>query len=230
MWIASFDIGKKNFAWYIEEIDLSKMEELSKVNSLPPILYNNNGTPKLETGKILKEVCLNGKTIMHSNNDLTKGCSAVSRKYLDPEIFHNMNDLLDKYGDMWDKCSYFVIEMQLKRNTMAIKLGQHCFSYFSFRYGRFKKIIEYPAYYKTQILGCQKIKGKKYKNGKYRWKTIDQRSRKKWSIVKATEILASRGEINNIENIKSKSKKDDLADTLTQLQAFKFMHFVTKEI
>ena len=32
IWIASFDIGKKNFAFYIEELDIT---ELKLINNLP---------------------------------------------------------------------------------------------------------------------------------------------------------------------------------------------------
>ena len=94
---------------------------------------------------------------------------------------------------------------------MALKLGQHCYSYFTIRYGRFKKVIEFPAYYKTQILGAEKIKGKKVKNGNFQWKTIDKPARKKWSVSKATEILSSRGEIETMNNIKTKTKKAKIA-------------------
>ena len=182
---------------------------------------------------VLDCVCKNGKTILHKNSDLTNNC--VKGKTLDPETFHNMTDLLDSYGKYWDKCCFFIVEQQMqfgrmKRNPKAMKLGHHCQSYFIFRYGRFKQVLEFPAYHKTQVLGCQKIKGKKYKNGKHRWKAIDKPARKKWSISKATDILDKRGEYNTINNIKTKSKKDDLADTLTQLQAFKFLSFVSKEM
>lgn len=195
--------------------------------------YNMDGTPTTDMKNLLDQVCMNGITILHKNSDLTYNCQ--KGKYLDPETFYNMVDLLDKYSEYWDKCSFFVIEQQMsfgknKRNTMALKLGQHCYSYFVIRYGRFKNVIEFPAYHKTQVLGAEKIKGKKYKNGNYRWKTIDKPARKKWSINKATEILSYRGEEHTIKNIKTKPKKDDLADTLTQLQAFKYLCFVNKSI
>ena len=80
------------------------------------------------------------------------------------------------------------------------------------------------------MLGCKKIEGKPTKKGKIRWKSIDKPQRKKWSILKATEILENRNEIETINNLKTKTKKDDLADTLTQLQAFKYKHFIEKII
>ncbi len=230
-WIASFDIGKKNFAFYIEEIDCKELMSLKNI----PVKkqYNIDGTPTSEMQNLLDQVCMNGKTILHKNSDLTENCE--KGKYLDPETFHNMVDLLDKYSEYWDKCSYFVIEQQMsfgrnKRNTMALKLGQHCYSYFTIRYGRFKSVIEFPAYHKTQVLGAEKIRGKKFKNGSYRWKTIDKPARKKWSIARATELLHFRGESETIDNIKTNSKKDDLADTFCQLQAFKYLCFIAKSI
>jgi hypothetical protein len=231
IWCASFDIGYVNFCFYIEEMDRSSFE---KIKNIPKEKrYNEDGTPTENMKKILDIVCKNGKTILHKNSNISKNC--VNGKSLDPETFHNMTDLLDSYGNYWDKCSFFIVEQQMqfgkmKRNPKAMKLGHHCQSYFIFRYGRFKQVLEFPSYYKTQILGCKKIKGKKCKNGKYRWKAVDKPARKKWSIMKATEILENRGEKDTINNIKSKSKKDDLADTLTQLQAFKFLFFVSKEL
>ena len=31
VWIASFDIGKKNFAFYIEEINLKELQEIKNI-------------------------------------------------------------------------------------------------------------------------------------------------------------------------------------------------------
>lgn len=230
VWLFSADIGKKNFAFYVEEVDDKALKSIKNIPTKDR--YNEDGTPTTKMKKILDSVCMNGKTILHKNSDLTTNC--VPGKYLDPETFYNMNDLLDSYSEYWDKCSCFVIEQQMsfgkRRNPMALKLGQHCYSYFSIRYGRFKSVIEFPSYHKTQVLGSEKIKGKKCKNGKYRWTAIDKPARKKWSIKKATEILEERGEVKTINNIKTKAKKDDLADTLTQLQAFKYLCYVCKSI
>ena len=230
-WICSIDIGSVNFAFYVEEMNINIFTHIKNI----PISnrYNNDGTPTKEMQNILDLVCKNGKTILHKNSNLTNNC--VKGKSLDPNTFHNMTDLLDSYGEYWDKCSCFVVEQQMsfgkmKNNPKALKLGHHCQSYFMFRYGRFKNVLEFPAYHKTQVLGCQKIKGKQCKNGKYRWKSIDKPARKKWSIVKATEILKQRGEEQTINNIKTKAKKDDLADTVTQLAAYKYLHFINKSI
>jgi hypothetical protein len=143
IWLASFDIGKKNFAFYIEETDSDLLTNIQNISF--PQRYLCDGTPSPSFKNILKQVTTNGKTILFKNNDITSNCR--QGKYIDSQLFHNMTELLDMYKPMWDKCSCFVIEQQMsfgkQRNTMALKLGQHCYSYFTFMYGRFKDIIEF---------------------------------------------------------------------------------------
>ena len=110
---------------------------------------------------------------------------------------------------------------------MALKIAQHCWSYFAFRYGRFKQIIEFPAYYKTQILGAHKLETR-LKNGKIKYKSIDKSARKKWSVVQTIEILNDRKDSDTMSSLNSNKKKDDLADVITQLQAYKYLAFVDK--
>lgn len=225
IWVASFDIGKKNFAFYIEEFDKS---DIIKLPNIPKIeRYNNNGTTTPVFADVIRKVCQNGKLILFENNDLTEGCD--KNAYLDTESLHNMTDLLDEYIDYWNKCDAFVIEKQMsfgkKYNTMALKLGQHCWSYFSFKYGRSKEIVEFPAYHKTQILGAEKLE-KQTKKGKISYKAIDKPARKKWSVTKAMSILTEREDFDTISKMTSARKRDDLADVLCQLQAYKILVYI----
>jgi hypothetical protein len=224
VWIASFDIGKKNFAFYIEEFDKSEILKLPKLTNAKR--YNADGTTTSVFSKIVEQVCSNGKCILFQNSDLTDGCKKNS--YLDPETYHNMTDLLDQYVDYWDQCDAFVIEKQMsfgkRHNTMALKLGQHCWSYFAFKYSRFKEIVEFPAYHKTQILGAKKLE-KNNKKGNLKYTSIDKPARKKWSVEKAMDILKSRNDFDTIKNLTSARKRDDLADVLCQLQAFKILTY-----
>lgn len=227
MYVASFDIGKKNFSFYIEEFDclsLSNVENICKNQR-----YNANGTVTSEMNEVLNKVCKNGRTILFKNSDLTEGCK--KGKYIDNELYHNMTDLLDEYKEYWNICSYFVVEMQMsfgkKHNTMALKLGQHCQAYFYIMYGRFKTVVEFPAYHKTQVLGAQKIE-KRTKNGKVTYKAIDKPQRKKWSIEKAKEIFELREEVESLDMLTRSRKKDDLADVVTMLNAWKYLMFVDK--
>jgi len=228
IWIASFDIGKKNFCFYIEEINLP---ELLSIQILPiDKRYNNDGTPTQDFIINLEHIYKNGKVILLENIDLTQNCNP--KLYLDFNIFYNINNLLDSYENYWNQCDYFIIEQQMsfgkKNNILALKIGQHCWSYFSIKFNsnqkKYSNIIEFPAYYKTQILGSKKdiIKTK---NGIIKYKSIDKPKRKKWSIEKALEILSIRNDNDTIKFIKSQKKKDDLADVICQLQAFKINNF-----
>lgn len=229
VWVGSFDIGKKNFAFYIEEFDKAELMKLPRIPNSNR--YNADGTTTPSFTNIVKKVCLNGKKILFENTDLTDGCKKGS--YLDPETFHNMTDLLDQYVEYWDQCDAFVIEKQMsfgkRHNTMALKLGQHCWSYFSFKYGRFKEIVEFPAYHKTQILGAKKLE-KTTAKGNAKYKAIDKTARKKWTVEKAIDILSERKDFETISSLKSTRKRDDLADVLCQLQAFKILVYIDKNI
>lgn len=189
LYIASFDIGKKNFAFCIERCNL----------------YVN---PNTDTTTIIKS----GTIVLLKNIDCTGGTD--SSKYLDPRVFLNMNRVLDEYKSFWDKCSYILIEQQMsfgnKRNVMALKLAQHCHSYFLFHYANFKCVIDFPSYHKTQVLNAPK--------------KMSKPQRKKWAIVKATEILQQRNDTTSLEIFQQHNKKDDLADVVLQLQSFKVLY------
>jgi hypothetical protein len=230
IYIASIDIGKKNFAFCIEEFS---KKELLNIKNIPfNQRYKEDGTSTPKMKKILDEIFSNGKVIFYDNLDLTQNCDPKCK--LDPETFHNMIDALDKHVEYWDKCSAIVIEEQMsfgkKLNKMAMKLGQHCYSYFTFKYGRYKTIIEFPAYHKTQVLGAPKVEGKPYKSGKKRYKAMEKPQRKKWSVEHAIEILTSRGEIDIVENLRKRKKLDDIGECLNQLQAVKYKIYVEKSL
>jgi len=225
IWIASIDIGKVNFSFYIEEFDLNLLSNIKNIPKKKRFVTNGACTP--DFSKILQSVFKNGTKVLLKNIDLTKGTD--KKKYLDRDIFYNMNDLLDEYKEYWDKVDIFIVEKQMafgkKINTMALKLGQHCQSYFMYRYGRFKKVFEFPAYHKTQILGCEKIE-KKTKSGKISYKAIEKGDRKKWNIEMCSSILIERDDFETLSEITSMKKKDDVSDVICQLQAFKYLYFV----
>ena len=227
-WAASFDIGFKNFAFCIEEFD---KDELSKLPKIPKSnKYNPDGTLTEEFGEVVHDASMNGKVILYRNIDLTKG-----RKidHLDVEVFHTMTDTLDEFAEYWSKCEAFIIEMQMAfrgvYNVKALKLGQHCSSYFCIKYGRDACVLDWPAYLKTEVLGAPKIP-KITKTGKTSYKSVDKAERKKWSIVKASEILELRGEYDTLKTLTTQKKRDDLADTLLQLISWKILHYVDKSI
>lgn len=210
MRVASFDIGKLNFAFYIEDFDEDVLKSIRPVNR-----------KSKEYSHILDTIFKNGTLVLHKNLNLTHG--AVKGKILDPVIYHNMVCELDKYRHYLDKCDVILIEQQMNfgkiKNNMAIKLAQHCYSYFIIRYpikqiGKVifndsKEIIDYPAYHKTQILNAPK--------------GMIKSERKKWAVQRVQEIFTSLGREDYFAGIK---KKDDLADTYLQLQSFKYLRYV----
>ena len=218
IWIASFDIGIKNFAFYIEEFDQKKLE------SITPCTKNNRFHIKKgiteEYEDILKQVYNNGKTILHKNLDIS--VAEIKKQYLDPKVFLNLTKILDEHSEFFDKCSLFLIEQQMsfgrgkfaKINTKAIKIGQHTFSYFTIRYMGLKPVIEFEAYHKTQVFGMKKVKAKEHKT---------------WSIDMCSNILSERGEDDILINMLKQKKKDDLSDVVIQLQAFKYLCYVEKK-
>lgn len=225
--IASFDIGKKNFSFYIEECNLDYFSSISNIPKKNR--YHPNGTCTDEFGAILKKVYCNGKKMLLRNLDITEGTN--KEKYFDSDLCHNLTEVLDTYSDYWEKVDYIVVEQQMsfgtKVNTMALKIAQHCESYFMIRYGRSKKIVEFPSYHKTQVMGSEKIE-KVTKAGKKTYKNVDKPARKKWAIETAYGILTEREDFDTIDEITSSKKKDDLSDVIVQAQAFKYLHFVDK--
>ena len=203
MYIAAFDPGKKNFAFCVERVEDIEPDSNRK--------YNVDGTPTEQTKQLLDEVCSNGKVVLYDNVDIADK--------EDQKIYANLTEELDRHTDIWEKCEYFLIEKQMsfgsKINLPAIKIAQHIYSYFVIRYGMAKKIIEFAAYHKTQVLGAPKVLGKK------RYQAMTKPQRKKWAVTKAIEILQLRGEEDIIEIINSRKKRDDLADVFLMCQAFK---------
>jgi hypothetical protein len=229
MKIIAFDIGKKNFAFVMEEVDDEKLKTI--VNIPKKERYNKDGTCTDEFNTLLQQVYLTGKILMVENMDLTYECD--KKKYLDPRIYLNMITEMDKYKKQFDECDVFLIERQMsfgkkKTNTMALKLGQHCYSYLLMKYLNNKIIIDYPAYYKTQILGAPKKFGKipkTYKNGK----TVQiQDNRKKWSVRISNDILQLRNDKKSLEIINDTKKRDDMCDCLLMTITFSYLYFINK--
>ena len=227
IWVASFDIGKCNFSFYIEEINIDNLKSLENLKKEDR--YFPNGTCKKEFASLMEKIYKNGKKILLKNVDLTVGTD--KDKYFDSDICYNMFDVLDEYKEYWDNISYVIVEKQMafgrKINTMALKLGQSCQSYFMMNYSRELKVIEFPAYYKTLVLGAPQTETK-LKNGKTKFKTLGDRERKKWSVQEGFYIMSLRDDFETMGEVGLMKKRDDVNDVLIQLQAFKYLNFVEK--
>jgi hypothetical protein len=225
--IASFDIGKVNFAFYVEQVNVKELEKIKNIEKTKR--YNVDGTTKNEFENILENVYRNGKKILLKKFDLTEGTD--KSKYFDTDICYNLFDLLDEYKEYWDEVKYVIVEKQMafgkKINTMALKLGQSCQSYFMMNYGRDVRVIEFPAYHKTLVLGAPQTLTKT-KTGKEKYKTLGDRERKKWSVREGFYILSLRDDNETMSELGTIKKLDDVNDVIVQLQAFKYLFFIEK--
>lgn len=89
---------------------------------------------------------------------------------------------------------------------MAIKIAQHCQSYFIFNYFRFKNIVMFPSYHKTKVMGA--LKG------------ITKPQRKKWSVEFVTELIQNFEETEEVKAFKKLKKKDDESDCLLMVYSY----------
>lgn len=206
---ASFDIGRKNFAFYVEEFNLNEFEELKqKQKPLGSINLNTRFTPQHH--EIIEEVCKIGTRIDWDVTDLDPNSKT---KYLQTKHYIAMTKYLDQRRELWESCDAIIIEQQTVKNPGAMKLGQHCMSYFLINWGETKYISTISSSYKTKLLGAPKT-----------IKTKPQR--KRWCIDQAKQVMISREDKEGIIRIAVEKKQDDLGDTCMQLQAFKYKNFV----
>lgn len=210
-WIFSMDIGKNNFSFCIEEVCV---EPLRKLNTVRKFVA---GTTDLTDAyrRLLDTVFQNGRIILIDNVSLTHGCRA---KGFDYRILRNLTGVLDQYSAFWGRCTRGIIEEQMafgrKVNLMAIKIAQHAYSYFDIRLPAIQ-VTCFPSYHKTKVLGAPKF--------------LTKPQRKRWSIEQAQLILEHRGDSATLAAIKERTKQDDQSDVITQLQAYKYLHYVEGE-
>ena len=233
MRIASFDIGKKNFAFYVEEMDLDELEDLKKIYKGLDKIHQRRikGHMNVHIANILDKLFKNGKRIEMGVFDIRHDKTSND---LDLQTRVNMHTLLKKHEHLWDSCQIIVIEQQYFNvqsggrksnsaqkgaNVDALKLAECCLNWFLDKYYPFKEICYFGAIFKTQMLGAPD--------------SMTKPQRKKWSILKATEIFTTRNDIEAIDQMKSsrtfdgkKQKSDDVCDCLIMTQAYKYRNFV----
>jgi len=230
--IASFDIGKKNFAQYVEEIDLEHIKVLrTRYKALPTKLQRRVKGNMNETIEVLlDDSCIAATKIQMGVYDLrSERCIENKSKGVDMDMRRNIVNHLDSYAELWETCDIFVIEQQfisnftpkgrkgpkLEVNVDAIKIGEIVMTWFMVNFP-FKEIVHYGSQFKTQILGAP--------NG------LTKHQRKKWSIEKAKEIFTLRGDKEALDQMikgkLDKQKQDDIADACIQCQAYKYREMI----
>ena len=201
VWYAGFDIGMRNFAFAVVDIDTINNEK--NIQSIDTVY---------EYFQIvdLQNIDVTVSTAMTNNDE--KGSKKTTRTKIKAtemmDIFRNVYEVLDSFQHLWNECEFFVIEQQMQfrhaSNIKALKLSQHVISYFLLKLP-LKKVVEYPSYHKTQI-----------------WKApykLKKHERKKWSIETVQELLMKKNEEDVLASFK---KKDDVCDCILMVLAYAF--------
>lgn len=202
MLIASFDMGLKNFAFAVEYVHTIDTEEF-KDNR-----FNVDGTPTTEYDKILQKNYKNGCLVECQCIDIIQYCKDNNIK----NIYVGLTQILNTFSRLWDKTDVFLIEQQMsyghqKSNIKALRLAQHCISYFTVIYLS-KTIIEYSSTLKTRVLGCSHQQRATHK------------SRKKFSMDLVKYILNYRKD-SCLTYYQTFLKKDDISDCVLMIQSYK---------
>ncbi|MEM5804161.1 MAG: hypothetical protein QW350_05510 [Candidatus Aenigmatarchaeota archaeon] len=126
-------------------------------------------------------------------------------------IFLEVKNFLDKYREYFRYVDIVVIEKQLPKNFIAQRISIICISYF--------------------ILICPDIPFIYEVDPRLKRLILDKGNIKKKSIEKAEEILLKYQDHVGYETLKNFKKKDDLSDTVCQVEAlFKKLNIFPEDI
>lgn len=185
VYIGSFDIGKKNFAYCIEKFDLNKLRDLSSQVKKK----RNVCSPTSEFVKdVIPQFLTAGETVFSCVIDLRD--DEDSNKY-DIITRENIIDHLEANVGMWKHCDYIIIEQQFFRkfsrggkvttqaNIDAIKISEGVLMWFKTTFP-FIKTTFITSEGKTHALGAPK--------------TLSKKERKDWTIGYAYYAYNHRGD------------------------------------
>lgn len=227
--IASFDIGRVNFAFYVGEINVSQVLDLSSsYQSFPSPeknLFNPRNKRPFSLSSRQKELMSQLHTSIHSCCYRVRNISSNAQR-LDMRTRSNLFQLLSEYHDVWKEVDILIIERQYVQargkkataNFEALRLAETCFTWFQIHYPRMP-CFYYPASIKVYYLGCprwhQTSKG---------IRKITKAQRKKWAEKKAHEIANLNHDTSLLQYFATlkqhKQKIDDVADCIIQCHSF----------
>jgi len=133
------------------------------------------------------------------------------RKIEIDRTFTSLYKLLNNIKDLIIKTDLMIIERQLPINYNSTRIMQDTISYFNNIYsgnetGRYPTIVIVAPQLKGKMLGAPK--------------GLPKAELKKWSVDVAYDFLEMDNDLWAINILNSEKKKDDLADVVTQLEAF----------
>ena len=125
------------------------------------------------------------------------------------DLYEKTNVLLNSEIDNIRTSHFIIMERQIPRNYKAVRLSQHVLDFIcnAVRDSPLMPIIiELDSKVKARYLGCPR--------------GLNERQTKLWLIEKALQLLEWRGDMNTANLIRTVKKKDDLADTICQIEGF----------
>lgn len=127
-----------------------------------------------------------------------------------------LTQFLDQHIDLFLQCHMVIIERQLPINYRTVRISQHALTYFMIK---LKNTPLLPLIMEVD----PKLKSRELKAPP----SLTESQLKKWSIDKATELLTLRQDQASLAVLQqSKKKRDDLADTVCQIEAlFSYLGF-----
>ncbi len=137
---------------------------------------------------------------------------------VDPRILSAVIYVFNQLSPWITDCQIVAIERQMAQNYKSSRIYQHLLTYFMMVIPSFKRycvLMDLSPKLKGKILGAPK--------------GLNYNGLKQWGIGRAIEILTWRNDLVALEVIrqhkgKSKTKADDLCDTVLQMEAwFKFI-------
>src|SRR5579863_1451478 len=153
----------------------------------------------------------NIRLIAYYNVDLTCGRGVDKKQSLGVNLAPALIQLTTFLNDLlniFESCHMFIIERQLPRNFLATRICQHVISFLLIKLdtNKLPSIIEISPRLKCKMLGAPPgTKGKQLK---------------KWSVDTATKLLEIYKDTTSLQLLKQANKRDDLADTFCQIEAF----------
>lgn len=209
--IAAFDIGYKNYAHCVYEINKEDLETIVQKYNKLNYKRRVKGAVHDEHLEFYRYVSTLGHTVSIDNTELGDDWDVDSRHYL--------ASYLAERSKTWDQCDLILVEKQFfqsfggkkrgkgtQANVKAIKIGEATISYFVNNHPNLE-VVEFQAQFKTYVLGAPYPQTKP--------------QRKKWCTKKAQEVLEIRGDTEILEYVKSLKKKDDVSDVVCMVEAWK---------
>jgi hypothetical protein len=235
------DIGVENSCFYVEEFSPSRLAGIPKLSEVEKyiVLQENEQVCTLENyqkqyvspayQQYMNRFFLEGRSVFleiadftHPNDD-HDGCfrtittkKGVVRRIRSVKgniapLLVRVTQWLDQHKELFDNCSFIVIEEQVDIAPMNILIAQHMMSYFIIHYLNLKPVSFFSAKHKTKMLGAHpKIQ-------------VQKKRHKKFAVWLAKQICILREDHVTLRNILSNSKKDDKADAIISSQAVKLM-------